>query len=339
MRRGCANEVVSPSEVVSLLESRYDWLQNRASIVTTAYVTHADCVKHDMGSHHPESPWRLAAIEDQLVASGIGGLLDRREAPTVKQSELERVHPTEYIEAVRAASPKRGVVHLDPDTAMCPFTWNAALRAAGAAIHATDHVITGRADNAFCAVRPPGHHATRDRAMGFCFFNNVAVAAMHALEQHGIRRVAIVDFDVHHGNGTEDIFRNEERVVMTSIFQHPFYPYSGTEDASPNMANVPLRAGSGGKELREAVEKVWMPALDYHHPEMIFISAGFDAHVEDEMAGLKLTEADYEWVTLRIKEVAERYARGRIVSVLEGGYALSALGRSVVAHLKALGGL
>jgi acetoin utilization deacetylase AcuC-like enzyme len=306
--------------------------------VATAFITHAACMQHDMGAQHPESPSRLAAIEDHLISSGIAGLLDRHEAPAARMSELARVHPLEYIEAIRAASPRQGIVHLDPDTAMCPHTWNAALHAAGAAVHATDLVVGGRAENAFCAVRPPGHHATRTRAMGFCIFNNVAVAAKHALEHHGIERVAIVDFDVHHGNGTEEIFSDDERVVMTSIFQHPFYPYSGTEDVAPNMANVPLPAGSGGKALREAVEKVWMPVLQRHEPQMIFLSAGFDAHVEDDMGGLCFTDADYTWVTARIKEVADTCAGGRIVSVLEGGYALSALGRSVVAHLKVLGG-
>jgi len=306
--------------------------------MATAFIAHADCARHDMGRTHPESPARLTAIEDHLIASGIAGLVERHEAPAAQVSELQSVHPLRYIEAVRDASPREGIVHLDPDTAMCPHTWDAALRAAGAAVLATDLVIGGRAENAFCAVRPPGHHATRTRAMGFCLFNNVAVAATHALERHGIERVAIIDFDVHHGNGTEDIFSDDARVVMASIFQHPFYPYSGTEDVAPNMANVPLPAGSDGRALRAAVEKVWMPALDEFEPQMIFVSAGFDAHVEDDMAMLRFTEADYAWVTQRIKEVADKYAKGRIVSVLEGGYALSALGRSVVAHLKVLGG-
>jgi acetoin utilization deacetylase AcuC-like enzyme len=314
-------------------------MRNKGTVVATAYITHADCTKHDMGTYHPECPARLSAIEDHLIASGVGGLLERHEAPQAKVSELARVHPVEYIEAIREASPSRGIVHLDPDTAMCPHTLSAALRAAGAAVQATDLVIGKRAASAFCAVRPPGHHATRTRAMGFCIFNNVAVAAKHALEHHGLERVAVIDFDVHHGNGTEEIFSGDERVVMASIFQHPFYPYSGTEDPAPNMANVPLPAGSGGEALREAVERVWMPALAAHRPQMIFVSAGFDAHVEDEMAGLRFNEADYAWVTGKIKEVADRYAGGRIVSMLEGGYALSALGRSVVAHLKVLGGV
>ena len=305
--------------------------------MATAFITHADCARHDMGRHHPESPARLAAIEDHLISSGLAGLLERHDAPAAETSELARVHPREYIEAIREASPRSGIVHLDPDTAMCPHTWDAALHAAGAAVLATDLVIGGRAGSAFCAVRPPGHHATRTRAMGFCLFNNVAVGAKHALEHHGVERVAIIDFDVHHGNGTEDIFSDDERVVMASIFQHPFYPYSGTDDPAPNMANVPLPAGSDGKALRTAVERIWMPALDELEPQMIFVSAGFDAHVEDDMAGLRFTEADYAWVTQRIKEVADKYAGGKIVSVLEGGYALSALGRSVVTHLKVLG--
>jgi acetoin utilization deacetylase AcuC-like enzyme len=292
-----------------------------------------------MGAHHPESPARLSAIEDHLIASGVGALLERHEAAPAKMSELARVHPLEYIEAIRDAAPEHGIVHLDPDTAMCPHTLSAALRAAGAAVQATDLVIGGRASAAFCAIRPPGHHATRTRAMGFCIFNNVAIAARHALEQHGLERVAIVDFDVHHGNGTEEIFSGDDRVVMASIFQHPFYPYSGTDAPASNMANVPLAAGSGGEQLRAAVEKVWLPALDAHRPQMIFISAGFDAHVEDDMAMLRFTEADYAWVTAQIKALAERHSQGRIVSVLEGGYALSALGRSVVTHLKVLGGM
>ena len=307
--------------------------------MATAFITHADCMKHDMGEYHPERPARLAAIEDRLIASGLAGLLDRHEAPLAKVGDLTRVHPAEYVEAVRMAAPQHGIVHLDPDTAMCPHTWNAALRAAGAAVLATDLVIGKRADSAFCSVRPPGHHATRNRSMGFCIFNNVAVAAMHALERHGLARVAIADFDVHHGNGTEDIFSGDERVLMVGSFQHPFYPYSGTEHPASNMFNVPLASGAGSREFRAAVEEVWMPELERFQPQMIFISAGFDAHVEDDMAMLRFTEADYTWVTQKLKDVADRHAEGRIVSVLEGGYSLPALGRSAVAHIKALGGL
>jgi acetoin utilization deacetylase AcuC-like enzyme len=307
--------------------------------MATAFIGHADCMKHDMGAYHPECPARLAAIDDQLIASGIGGYLEHHTAPLATTAQLARVHPAEYIAAIRAAAPQRGIVHLDPDTAMSPGTLDAALRAAGAAVLATDLVVGGAAENAFCSVRPPGHHATRTRAMGFCIFNNVAVAARHALEHHGLERVAIIDFDVHHGNGTEDIFADDERALMVSTFQHPFYPYSGTDDPAPNMVNVPLPAGAGSQAFRDAVERHWLPALDGFAPQLVLFSAGFDAHVEDDMAMLRLVDQDYAWVTQQVKRVADRHAGGRIVSVLEGGYALSALGRSVVQHLRVLGGL
>jgi len=307
--------------------------------MATAFITHPDCTKHDMGTYHPECPTRLGAIEDQLLSSGIAAYIERYDAPLATTDQLARVHPLEYIRAIETAAPARGIVHLDPDTAMSPGTWPAVLRAAGAAVLATDLVIGKRVENAFCSVRPPGHHATRTRAMGFCFFNNVAVAAMQALEGHGLERVAVVDFDVHHGNGTEEIFSDDERVLMVSTFQHPFYPYSGTDNPAPNMVNVPLAAGTGSDGFRGAVEEYWMPALESFEPQMIFFSAGFDAHVEDDMAMLRLVDQDYAWVTRKIKDVADRYAEGRIVSLLEGGYALSALGRSVVQHLRALGEL
>jgi acetoin utilization deacetylase AcuC-like enzyme len=307
--------------------------------MTVAYVTHADCLKHEMGAWHPERPERLTAIEDQLIASGIGQFLQRHEAPLATDEQLARVHPLEYVRAVRDAAPREGTVHLDPDTAMNPFSLQAALRAAGAAVLATDLVLGGQAKGAFCGVRPPGHHACRARSMGFCIFNNVAVAARHALEAHGLERVAIIDFDVHHGNGTEDIFAGEPRVLMASTFQHPFYPYSGTEDPAPNMVNVPLPAGAGSKQFRAAVSEAWLPALEGFRPQLVIISAGFDAHAEDDMAMLSLTDQDYAWVTREIQAVAERHAGGRVVSMLEGGYALSALGRSVVQHLRVLAGV
>ncbi|MEO8718014.1 MAG: histone deacetylase family protein [Burkholderiales bacterium] len=303
-----------------------------------AFLTHADCLKHEMGASHPERPERLTAIEDQLIASGIGQFLARHDAPLATDEQLTRVHPIEYVRAIRDAAPQSGTVHLDPDTAMNPYSLQAALRAAGAAVRATDLVLGGEAEAAFCSVRPPGHHACRARSMGFCIFNNVAVAARHALEAHGLERVAIIDFDVHHGNGTEDIFQNDARVLMASTFQHPFYPYCGTDDPAPNMVNVPLPAGAGSKQFRAAVSEAWMPALDGFRPQLVIISAGFDAHVEDDMAMLSFTDQDYAWVTQQIKAVADRHAGGRVVSMLEGGYALSALGRSVVQHLRALGG-
>jgi len=304
-----------------------------------AFITHPDCLKHDMGAHHPEQPARLSAIEDQLIASGVAPHLARYEAPLATDEQLARVHPLEYVQAIRDAAPSRGTVHLDPDTAMNPHSLQAALRAAGAAVLAVDLILTGKAKTAFCAVRPPGHHACRFRPMGFCIFNNVAVAARHALHAHGLELVAIVDFDVHHGNGTEDIFEGDPQVLMASTFQHPFYPYSGTEAPAANMLNIPLAAGAGSREFREAVRESWLPALHEFSPQLILFSAGFDAHAEDDMAMLRFTDADYAWVTAQVKEVAERHARGRMASVLEGGYALSALGRSVVQHLRVMAGI
>jgi acetoin utilization deacetylase AcuC-like enzyme len=292
-----------------------------------------------MGAHHPESAQRLGAIGDQLIASGLDAQLAHYEAPLATDEQLARVHPLEYVNAIRDAAPERGTVHLDPDTAMNPFTLKAALRAAGAAALAVDLVLTKQHSSAFCSVRPPGHHACRARPMGFCIFNNVAVAARHALAGHGLERVAIIDFDVHHGNGTEDIFEGDEQVMMASIFQHPFYPYSGTDSPASNMFNVPLAAGSGGRELRAAVNDVWLPALEEFRPELVVFSAGFDAHAEDDMASLRFVDSDYAWVTAQIKAVADKYADGRIVSMLEGGYSLPALGRSAAQHLRVLAGL
>lgn len=305
----------------------------------TAFIAHPDCLLHDMGTMHPECPARLRAIDEQLIASGLVNFLVPMDAPKAERRHLERVHDSKYVDAIIAKSPKQGTVHLDPDTAMNPRSLDAALRAAGAAVLATDMVIEGRVRRAFCSVRPPGHHAERARAMGFCFFNNIAVAAAHALEEHGIERVVIVDFDVHHGNGTEDIFRDDDRVRMVSTFQHPFYPYSGIDGRSARMVNIPLAAYSDGKVFRAAVSQYWLPAMEEFRPQMVFISAGFDAHRDDDMAALALVEADYAWVTQEIAKVADRHAKGRIVSMLEGGYELHALGRSVATHLKVLGGL
>jgi len=307
--------------------------------MSTAFITHRDCMLHDMGSHHPECPERLSAINDRLIAAGLDLYLSFHDAPQAEIEHLTRAHPREYVEGILSVVPVSGIHHLDPDTAMCPGTVKAALRAAGAGVLATDLVLGGEVENGFCAVRPPGHHAERAKAMGFCFFNNVAVAAHHALEKHGLKRVAVIDFDVHHGNGTEDIFAGDERVLMVGTFQHPFYPYSGTDNPAINMLNVPLPAGTRGDGFREVVESRWIPALDEFKPEAIFISAGFDAHYEDDMGSFGLLEADYAWVTGELKKVAKRHSSGRIVSILEGGYSLSALGRSVAAHIKVLADL
>ena len=289
-----------------------------------------------MGPDHPECPERLTAIRDQLIASGLDPLLVHHEAPAATVEQLARVHDRRYVEAIEAASPASGLRYLDPDTALNPHSVTAARHAAGAVVHGVDLVCSGKHRRAFCAVRPPGHHAESRRAMGFCVFNSIAVGAAHALAVHGLARVAIVDFDVHHGNGTEEMFSDEPRVLMVSTFQYPLYPYSGVDDPAPNMVNVPLPAGSGGVEFRAAVRERWLPALDDHEPELILVSAGFDAHREDPLAGLALTEDDYAWVTRELTAVAKRHAQGRIVSSLEGGYALGALGRSVVAHVREL---
>ena len=307
--------------------------------MSTAFITHPDCLKHNMGAGHPEQPARLTAIEDQLIASGVADHLRRYEAPLATDEQLARVHPLPYVRAIRDTAPETGMVHLDPDTAMNPHSLNAALRGAGAAVLAVDLIFQNKIENAFCSVRPPGHHALRARPMGFCIFNNVAVAARHAVHAHGLERVAIIDFDVHHGNGTEEIFEDDPHVLMASTFQHPFYPYSGTDNPASNMVNVPLPAGAGSTQFREAVAKYWLPSLEDFRPELVIFSAGFDAHIEDEMAMLQLKDADYGWVTEQVKAVADRHAQGRIVSMLEGGYALSALGRSVVQHIRVLAGL
>lgn len=291
-----------------------------------------------MEEGHPECPARLSAIEDQLIASGLLHFLQQHDAPLATFDQLARVHSRQYIESIRAASPRQGLVYLDPDTAMNPHSLSAALRAAGAVILAVDLVLGGKAGNAFCAVRPPGHHAESARAMGFCIFNNVAVGVAHAMAQYGLRRVAIADFDVHHGNGTEEIFHDDPRVMLCSTFQHPYYPYCGADSGNEHIINVPLPAGTNGAAFREAVSKYWLPALERFHPEIMFISAGFDAHRDDDMADFNLLEKDYTWVTQQIKAVAEKFCQGRIVSVLEGGYELNALGRSVLAHLKVLVG-
>ncbi|MEQ1600394.1 MAG: histone deacetylase family protein [Methylophilaceae bacterium] len=305
----------------------------------TAYINHPLCLKHDMGSNHPESPLRLHAIEDQLIAAGIFDFLQQHQAPEATLAQLHRVHEADYVEIIAKNVPQQGLIYLDADTAMNPFSYQAALRAAGAAVLGVDLVMAGQVENAFCSVRPPGHHAGRAQPMGFCIFNNVAVGAAHALQHHGLQRVAIADFDVHHGNGTENIFHDNPRVMLCSTFQHPFYPGVGADSGNEHIINVPLAAGTGSKAFREAVSTYWLPALEKFQPELLLISAGFDAHREDEMAMLNLTEADYTWVTIELKKIAEKYAKKRIVSVLEGGYALSALGRSVLAHIKVLSGL
>lgn len=306
--------------------------------MTISLISHPDCALHEMGSHHPESPARLSAIQDQLLSSGLDLILQHHDAPLASREQLCRVHDAEYVEHIFQVAPEvdQDRVWLDPDTCMNPHSLSAALRAAGAVVLGVDLVMSGQSKAAFCNVRPPGHHAEHNKAMGFCIFNNIAVGAAHALHAHQLKKVAIVDFDVHHGNGTEDIFREVPEVLLCSTFQHPFYPHTGSNVVSDHIVNVPLPAGTNGEAFRTALETHWLPKLETFQPELILISAGFDAHVEDDMASLCLVEQDFAWVTREIKTIADKYAKGRIVSVLEGGYALSALGRSVALHLDAL---
>ena len=289
-----------------------------------------------MGAHHPESPARLSAIQDQLLSCGLDFVLQHHDAPLASREQLYQVHDPDYVEHIFSIAPVDGRVWLDPDTCINPHSLSAALRAAGAVVLGVDLVMTGQSQAAFCCVRPPGHHAKRKEAMGFCIFNNIAVGAAYARQTYQLKKVAIIDFDVHHGNGTEDIFRDVPEILLCSTFQHPFYPFTGTEVESEHIVNVPLSSGANGQAFRAAVKNHWLPRLETFQPELILISAGFDAHIEDDMAGLCLVEQDFAWVTREIKTIAEKYAQGRIISTLEGGYALSALGRSVAAHLDAM---
>lgn len=295
-----------------------------------ALITHPDCLLHNIEGH-PESPARLSSIL-QTVDSAFGDELARVEAPLATKEQLLRAHSSEHVASIFDAAPAAGYRSLDPDTIMMPATLNAALRAAGAVVDGVERVMSGEFKRIFCAVRPPGHHAEHNRAMGFCFFNNIAVGVSHALTNYTLERIAIIDFDVHHGNGTDDIFAGEPRVTLFSSFQHPFYPGSPTHD--PHA--MPLPAGCSGEQFRERVKAQWLPALHELKPQLIFISAGFDAHIRDPLAALEFSEEDFGWITAEIKEIAMLYAKGRIISTLEGGYQLDALARSVVCHIRSL---
>ncbi len=300
-----------------------------------AYVTHGDCLRHEMGAGHPECPERLSAIHDRLLFDGILDFMSIHDAPLATAEQLCRAHAPEHVAHIMASTPMDGYVEIDPDTRMNPHTAVAALRAAGAVVMAMDLVLSGECETAFCCVRPPGHHAERAAAMGFCFFDNVAVGIRHAFAVHGLQRVALVDFDVHHGNGSQDIFRDDPRVLMCSTFERGLYPFAD-DTSGPNMVNVGLAPRSGGEAFRDAVESRWVPAIDEFRPELIVVSAGFDGHRSDDMGNLALVEADYQWVTRRLLDLAERHGQGRLVSSLEGGYHLPSLARSVAAHVSAL---
>jgi acetoin utilization deacetylase AcuC-like enzyme len=305
--------------------------------MSTLLYFHPACLEHDPGSHHPESEARLRAVLDALSDPEFMRL-QRREAPEAGIEDLCRVHPRHHVERILHAIPKSGHVALDADTIMSPRSGEAALRAAGAVVAAVDSVIAGEVDNAFCAVRPPGHHAEPERAMGFCLFNNVAVGALHARAVHGLDRIAVIDFDVHHGNGTQAAFESDDRLFYASTHQYPFYPGTGaaSEIGVGNIVNVPLRPMSGSRQFRTGMSQRILPALDAFRPELLLISAGFDAHRRDPLAQLMLEEADYVWVTEQLLEMAYRHAGGRVVSALEGGYDWTALGACVATDVRFL---
>ena len=305
--------------------------------MTTLLYTHSACLQHDPGAHHPESPSRLHAVLAALSGPQFAAL-ERREAPEAAIEDLLRLHPRHHIERILDAVPTAGHAALDADTVLSPASGRAALRAAGAVIAAVDAVLANEADNAFCAVRPPGHHAEPNRAMGFCLFNNAAIGALRARDVHGLERVAVVDFDVHHGNGTQAAFEDDETLFYASTHQYPLYPGTGaaSETGVGNIVNVPLRPMSGSGPFRRAFTERVLPALDDFRPELVIVSAGFDAHRSDPLAQLMLDEGDYGWVTEKLIESARRHAQGRLVSTLEGGYDLTALGASVAAHLRVL---
>mgnify|MGYP001816330854 CR=1 FL=1 len=305
----------------------------------TAYISHPDCLKHDTSPAHPESPRRLSAIEDRFLETGLSDVLTYIDAPEVCRDHLLRVHTPGHVQMVESMTPSNGYVNLDPDTIMCPESLTAARRAAGAVTAAVDLVVSGKMSSAFCGVRPPGHHAESGRAMGFCLFNNIAVGAAHALEEHGLDRVAIVDFDVHHGNGTEEIFQDESRVLFCSTYPHPFFPFTQQLPDAPNRVSIPLDATARSAEFRAAVVDHWLPALNKFEPQLVFVSAGFDAHVDDDMSNVSLTDADFRWVTEQIVAIAAQSASGRVISVLEGGYELNSLARCAEQHVRILMGL
>ncbi|MHA1164987.1 MAG: histone deacetylase family protein [Alphaproteobacteria bacterium] len=305
--------------------------------MTTLYLTHDVCIEHDTGPGHPERPDRLRAIK-KIIDTADFDDLKREDAPMADVADIERAHPGLYIEAIREATPEEGLVRVDGDTVLSPKSWEAALRAVGAGIHGVDCVMTGKADNAFCAIRPCGHHAERETAMGFCVFNNIAIAGLYARAKHGAERIAVVDFDVHHGNGTQAMFWDDKNLYFGSTHQMPLFPGTGaiTESGVGNICNAPMRAGDGGDVFREAFESRILPQLAAHRPDLILISAGFDAHERDPLGSLRLVEEDFAWATAKIIEIADKSCEGRVVSMLEGGYDLDGLANSVGAHVQVL---
>ena len=304
--------------------------------MTIAIISHEDCVLHSAGDVHPESPRRVEVIRQAIDHYHFKHPIKHLQAPLVKREQLQRVHPKHYIDWLTSIAPQEGLVGIDDDTFMNKNTLRAAYFSAGSVPLAVDLVMSGKMQAAFCNVRPPGHHAEREKAMGFCLFNNVAVGVMHAMEEHGLSRMAIVDFDVHHGNGTQEIFQHNDHVMLCSSFEHPLYPGYEPESDNAHIINLPLAAGTNGEHFRKQTAAAWFDKLNAFKPQLIFFSAGFDAHVKDPLGHMELTDADYVWLTMQIREIAEVHCEGKVISVLEGGYQLDALAHCVPAHINAL---
>lgn len=304
--------------------------------MTITIISHADCVLHDPGESHPESPKRTLVIQEALKQYPFAQAPTFLDAPLALREQLLLAHDKQYVDWIFSCAPKEGSVAIDADTIMNPHTLNAAMRAAGAVCFAVDLVMKDKAQVVFCNVRPPGHHAERMVAMGFCFFNNVAVGALHAIEKFHLERITIIDFDVHHGNGTQNIFQNDKRVQYCSSFQHPYYPGYDEELDNHHILNVPLRAGTAGEEYRKLVADAWFDKIAAFKPQLIFFSAGFDAHADDPLADINLHKEDYVWLTTEVMKMAQEYCQGRMISVLEGGYQLEVLAECVPAHVEAM---
>ena len=301
----------------------------------TIIISHPDCLLHNAEIQHPECPERLKVITKALASSGLEANLTYEEAPLATDAQLYRVHDKKFIDHLLKLNPNEGFTSIDADTIMTPHTFSAALRAAGAVVKAVDLLMSNQAKSAFCNVRPPGHHAEHNRAMGFCFFNNLAIGVAHALHFHKLKRVAIIDFDAHRGNGTEDIFFNNKQVLICSIYEENLYPFDVPRQAK-NIINIPLPSGATGREFRSEITQHGLEKIDAFKPQMVFFSAGFDGHIQDTISNLNLTEFDYLWLTQQINRIAETHSQGHMISVLEGGYDLASLGQCVVAHIKGL---
>jgi acetoin utilization deacetylase AcuC-like enzyme len=305
-------------------------------VLKTAFISHPDTLLHVMDGNHPESPARITAIKNAVLASDLSKKLTFYDAPKATKEALLRVHSQAYVDYIIGVSPKAGLVKLDSDTAMGPMSLEATLHASGAVLHAVDLVMQEKVDNAFCCIRPPGHHAGRANSAGFCIFNHVAIGVAYAFDKYKLKRAAIIDFDVHHGDGTEDIFKDNPNVMLCSTFQHPYYPHSGAATVSSHILNAPLAAKSNGEAIKKVFEEKFRPALEQFKPDIVFISAGFDAHVNDPLADLALNKDDYIWMTNFVKSIVNNCYHKRIISSLEGGYHLPSLGESIAAHLEAL---